>query len=212
MLARTPATPKRYLAVLLLVACVVACAITVSDASAASGLRERNATAMLKKQLAHRYGSAWTDASRHWALCPKEEFFRHGFDGKSRPVAICMAEFRSTGKRWRFVSATLQEKASGTAIDKPFTRTWKRRWHKQSSRCRRQADVRGAIYSNDGTCPALQVSDLAYALARHQSTKFAYWHGTNTAGFEKVARFRCHRHGRSIRCVNKMGDGFRWKR
>jgi hypothetical protein len=175
-------------------------------------LTETNATASFKRLLADKYGAQWTGAAVSWALCPREEFFPDGFDGESEPVALCMAQFRS-GRTWRYVSASVEQTEPGPAFSgRPYTRAWARKWRKLPSKCLRQLDVRGRAYSNDGSCPALMISDLAYAVRKGKSTRRAFWHGTNTAGFQKLVSYRCRTRGRTITCTNALGDAFRWKR
>ncbi|WP_156028369.1 hypothetical protein [Candidatus Solirubrobacter pratensis] len=173
-------------------------------------LTRGNATAAFKDLLASKY-PAFKRASVKWALCPREEFFPAGLDGDSPPSALCMAQFRS-GRTWRYVSARIEQHEPGVLMDKPYTRTWTRRWRKLPSRCLHELDVRGTAYSNDGTCPALMISDLAYTVRKGKRPRRAYWHGTNTAGFQKLASYRCTTRTRTITCTNALGDAFRWTR
>jgi hypothetical protein len=175
-------------------------------------LSRANATSAFKGLLAARYGSRFTNASKSWALGPGKEFFPDGLDGESGTAAICMAQFKS-GRTWRYVSGLIEDGEDGPVFaHRPWSRTWTRRWRRQSARCVRQAGVRGRLYSNDGTCPSLMVGDIAYTVKQGGRPRYAYWHGTNTAGFEKVARYRCSSRGRTITCRNGLGDAFRWSR
>lgn len=174
-------------------------------------LTKTNDTAAFKRALAQRYGSNFTRASRSWALCPPQEFFPKGLDDDGTPSAICMAQFKA-GRTWRYVSATIDQGNQGAEMTKPYTRAWTRRWRKLGPKCLRQVRVKGHVASNDGSCPGLMVSDLAYAVRSHHSARRAFWHGTNTAGFQTVARYRCTTRGRSITCTNALGDAFRWTR
>jgi hypothetical protein len=174
-------------------------------------LTRGNATRLFREALASHYGDEWSASTRRWALCPREEFFPAGQDGDSPALALCMAQFKHAG-RWRLVSTSLRQADSGPIMRRPWTRTWTRRWRKQPARCLRQVNVDGHVWSNDGTCPALMVSDLSYAVRAGKPARRAFWHGTNTAGFEHLARYRCNRRGRAIRCTNAVGDAFRWRR
>ena len=175
-------------------------------------LTKSNATTSFKRLLTNRYRSAWTNAGRSWALCPREEFFTSGFDDDGVPAAICMAQFRH-GHTWRFISASITQTEPGPVfVDKPYTRGWTRKWRRLPAKCLRQVRVRGRAWSNDGTCPALMVSDLAYTVHTGGRPRRAYWHGTNTAGFGTLASYRCHTRGRTITCTNGLGDAFRWER
>lgn len=186
-------------------------------------LTESNAAAEFRRLLGERYGRAFTGASRPWAICPDEEFFPladHDDDGyydEGTPAAICMAQFRSPGGQWRYVSGRLEEGEDGAVFSpKPWTRTWTRKWRKLPPKCLKQAGVRtGRAYANDGTCPARMLSDVARQIKQNPDRKrFPYigWYGTNLAGFEKVAQFKCKRTGRTIKCANGLGDEWRWSR
>lgn len=179
---------------------------------AAQQLTAANATQHFRANLARVYRRAWTRAGRRWAKCPRQQFFPRGLTGQRGPEAICMAQFRHR-RRWRRVQALLEQTESGPGFrQRPFTRTWRRRWQRRGATCRRQAGVRGTISSNDATCPALMVSDLAFEVRRGRRPRRAISHGTNTAGFERIVIFRCRTRGRTIRCTNGMGDAFRWRR
>jgi hypothetical protein len=181
------------------------------DGFAPFKLTRANATVSFESTLKTRYGDAWEQASRRWALCPTQEFFPHGLGNDGTAAAICMAQFRS-GDTWRYVSGLLEYTDDGPVLDRPYTRKWRRAWKRRSASCARRAGVGGVIYSNDGTCPFQMVGDLAYSVERGRTPKYAYWHGTNTAGFTKIARYRCRNGGRTVTCTNAMGDAFRWKR
>jgi hypothetical protein len=175
-------------------------------------LTAENATASFKRLLADKYGAAFSGAAVSWALCPREEFFESGLDDEGTPVALCMAQFRS-GPTWRYVSATVEQTEPGPVLgDKPYTRTWTRKWRKLPAKCMRQLRVRGRAWSNDGTCPALMISDLAYTVRKGGKPRRAFWHGTNTAGFQTLASYRCKTRARTVTCTSKLGDAFRWKR
>ena len=175
-------------------------------------LTRSNATSAFKSLLAVRYGSRFTRASTSWALCPSKEYFPDGLDGESGTAAICMAQFKS-GRTWRYVSGFIEDGEDGPVFgNRPWSRTWTRKWRRQSARCARQAGVRGRVYSNDGTCPSLMLGDIAYTVKQGRRPRYAYWHGTNTAGFSKVAYYRCRSRGRTVTCTNAMGDAFRWSR
>ncbi|WP_028061170.1 hypothetical protein [Candidatus Solirubrobacter pratensis] len=180
-------------------------------------LTKANATAAFKTLLAAKYGSAWSDAARAWALCPREEFFPladNDDDGEyddGLPAAICMAQFRH-GRTWRYVSGRIEEGQDGAVFEpKPYTREWTRKWRKLPAKCLRQLHLRGTAYSNDGTCPALMISDLAYDVRKGRKPRRAYWHGTNTAGFQTLASYRCTTRARIVTCTNGLGDALRWK-
>jgi hypothetical protein len=186
-------------------------------------LTESNAAAEFRRLLGERYGRAFTDARQPWAICPDEEFFPlvdnddDGYYDDGTPAAICMAQFRSPGGQWRYVSARLEEGSDGAVFSpKPFTRAWTRKWRKLGPKCLKQAGVRGArAFSNDGTCPARMLSDVAAQLKQNPNRKrFPYigWYGTNLAGFERAARFTCKRTGRTVSCRNGLGDAWRWTR
>jgi hypothetical protein len=174
-------------------------------------LTKRNATGLFKQQLAGRYGSAFTGASQFWVKCPSQEFFTDGFNDDGYQSALCTAQFESHG-RWRLVSASINQTDDGPVMAKPFTRTWTRRWTREGAKCASAAGVKGRISSNYGACESLMIGDLRYSVARHERIRYAYEHGTNTAGFEEVMRYRCKQHGRTITCTNKLGDAFRWIR
>ena len=72
--------------------------------------------------------------------------------------------------------------------------------------------MKGRISSNYGACESLMIGDLRYSVARHERIHYAYEDGANTAGFGQVVRYRCHQHGRTITCIDKLGDAFRWIR
>ena len=181
------------------------------DGSEPFALTQANATSAFKRALADSFGSRFTHASRSWALCPSQEFFPHGVDNESSPSAACMAHFKS-GRTWRYVSALIEQGDNGAEMNKPYARAWTRKWRALGPKCLKQVQVKGRVASNDGACPALMTSDLDYAVRTHHSTRRAFWHGTNTAGFEKVARYRCKTHARTITCTNGLGDAFRWTR
>jgi hypothetical protein len=181
-------------------------------------LTESNATTAFKRLLAARYGTVFTQAGESWAVCPHAEFFPpadNDDDGEydeGLPAAICMAQFRR-GRTWRYVSGRIEEGRDDAVFEpKPYSRAWTRKWRRLPAKCLRQVRVHGRAWSNDGTCPALMVSDLAYDVRRGKKPKFAYWHGTNTAGFSTVAYYRCKTRGRTVTCTNRLGDAFRWTR
>src|SRR5262249_35667075 len=162
-------------------------------------------TNLFKQALAKRYGNAWTRAGARWALCPSKEFFPKGLgDDRSGPYALCMAQFKSAG-RWRFISQRVDQGDPDPVFDKPFTRTWTREGRRRAPSCARLAGVHGTIESNDGTCESLMIGDLAYEVHHHLSTKRVGQHGTDLAGFDKVATYRCRSRGRTITCTNQMG-------
>jgi hypothetical protein len=87
--------------------------------------------------------------------------------------------------------------------------SWVRRWRRTPSGCGRVWGVAGTIYDNDHACNGDMAGDIERALRGGQSTRLAFVHGTNTAGFGKVVEFHCHRRGVSATCANAMGDAFR---
>ena len=143
-----------------------------------------------------------------WAKCPREEVF--SLD-KGRPKqAICMAQYK-VGKTWRFYTGTVSVKAEQPSVKSDFSRKWVRRWH--SCRKPRWArDLKGRLRSNYG-CDFLMAGDADYLLRNGERVRSTFWHGTNTAGFQTVARFRCrHLSKRAVTCRNRLGDAFRYSR
>jgi hypothetical protein len=198
----------------------LACLGTLGGSGAASAgarpatlghLSRANATTWFKRLLAEKYGATWSRAGVRWAKCPRQEFFPHGASGDGSAEAYCMAEFRS-GHVWRYVAASVQQGLVAPVLARePFTRRWTRRWRRSPARCLDQLRVPGRAYSNDGACEALMISDLAFGLRTGHHARRAYWHGTNTAGFGKLAAHRCRWRARSVTCRNALGDAFRWR-
>lgn len=137
-------------------------------------------------------------APRHaWVKCPTVE----RFSGTN----LCMSEFKVYGYWFLFLGSVEHGRANVS-----YRHSWKRHWH--STRCEMHAlRLPGSLMSNNmPDCPALMASDLADALRRHKHPRYAYAHGTNTAGFTRWARYRCHHSRRMIACRNGLGDAFRW--
>jgi hypothetical protein len=194
----------RRLSLLLALAASLSALAAVAQAASPS-VTARQATAAFKSHLAAVYGRHYSRAGRRWALCPRAELFPRPAAGA---VAYCMAEFRY-GRRWRFVEGSVIARPSGMRADFAFERTWIRRWRRSPASCTRSWGVTGRLYTNDGACDGDMAGDLERAMRAHQSTRRAFVHGTNMAGFQKVGEYRCRRHGVTVACVNGMGDAFR---
>lgn len=180
--------------------------------SAASAITRTGAERAFAARLADRYGGEFESAAVAWVKCPRQEMYDIDDDGYRE--AYCMAELGSARKR-RYVSGKVDDDLT---VGKLYSSHWMRRWHRCAPRYLRELRVPGRLYSNDNNCggAALMASDLAYSLrtghlGRHPR---AYWHGTNTLGFDEIAKLRCtvHRHSRtrSIRCRNSLGDAFHY--
>ena len=90
-----------------------------------------------------------------------------------------------------------------------YARSWIRRWRRTPAGCGRGWGVTGTLFDNDHACNGDMAGDIERAMRSGQSTRSAYVHGTNTAGFDKLGAYRCHRRGVTVTRVNAMGDAFR---
>jgi len=178
------------------VALVVA-ASRLATAPAKASISGR-ATARFKAHLGAVYKARWRHASRRWAACPRAE--------ELPQVVYCMAEFKHRG-RWRLVDGWVARPSFRARL--AYARSWTRRWRRTPSACARGWGVTGTIFDNDHACNGDMAGDLERAMRGGQSTRMAYVHGTNMAGFGKVGAYRCHRSGVAVTCANAMGDSFR---
>jgi len=135
-----------------------------------------------------------------YSRCPQAQRLQGG-------LALCEAQFRQ-GPRWRYVSAGVRR--NGT-IAFPFTRTWVRRWRGCPVHDRRFVPGTLRVNNNDCGGASLMASDIQHAvLFRSGFPRRAFVHGTNTAGFGPRVEYRCVRNNRTARCVNQLGDSFRY--
>lgn len=173
---------------------VVALASTASAASGSGAAAER----WFGQYLQGRFGTV----SHRYLHCAN--FFT---DDDGLKVGDCWGHFRAR-HRWHTVIAGVGLDGGGTVglTGKPFHRSWVRRWHRAGRRCKRQTvagiALKGKLLSNDGTCDA--------RLAMEVEKGVTFLHGTGTGSFLPVVRYRCHEHGRTQACFNKVGDGFRY--
>jgi hypothetical protein len=182
-----------------LVLALAASLFAIATAQAAPGGRvARRATANFKAHLGVVYRAGWRHASRRWAVCPRAEVLPQ--------VVFCMAEFRYH-RRWRLVDGSVDRGSFRARL--VYARSWIRRWRRTPAGCARAWGVTGTLFDNDHACNGDMAGDLERAMRSGQSTRWAYVHGTNMAGFGKVGAYRCHRAGGSVKCANAMGDEFR---
>ena len=174
---------------------VAASLFAVAPAQASTSGR---ATARFKAHLGAVYKARWRHASRRWAVCPRAEVMPQ--------VVYCMSEFSYHG-RWRLVDGWVARPSFRARL--AYVRSWVRRWRRTPSACARAWGVAGTIYDNDHACNGDMAGDIERAMRSGQSTRWAYVHGTNMAGFGTFGAYRCHRSGVSVTCANAMGDSFR---
>jgi hypothetical protein len=128
--------------------------------------------------------------------------------GLLKDAYACMIEYR-LGGAWHLVEAAVGQRHGRVEIvGKPYVSSWTRTWRQASPACVNQIGLKGSLRSNDGACDALMASDIEYAVGSGETPRYAYWHGTNTAGFDPIARYTCTKNGRDYRCVNSLGDAF----
>src|SRR4051794_33118296 len=174
---------------------VAACLLAIAPAQAATGGQvSRRATAALKAHLGVVYKARWRHASRRWALCPRAEVLPQ--------VVFCMGEFRYHG-RWRFLEGTIARGSFRARV--VYARSWVRRWRRTPSGCGRAWGVAGTIYDNDHACNGDMAGDIERAMRSGQSTRRAFVHGTNTAGFGQGGADRLPPPGRSGTGVKALG-------
>lgn len=131
-----------------------------------------------------------------YSECPKEQRFNG--------MALCKAQFRRNGK-WRYVSASVRD---GNAVAYPFTRTWTRKWRSCKKRGRYAP---GKLRSNMGYCDYLMAGDIQYSVKfQGKFPKKVFVHGTNTAGFGEIVKYKCTHKQRTARCKNSLGDSFKY--
>jgi hypothetical protein len=137
-------------------------------------------------------------------VCPAVEIFE-GHSG-------CFAEYNAGG-RWHLVSGTVTTSGDSYAVATYFSRSWVRRWVRASRACLRTYRLAGQLESNYGGCAAGQLAgDVATELRlSHRVPRRVGWHGTDTAGFDPMALFRCRRSSGAAICANAVGDAFRYR-
>lgn len=193
----------------------------------------RTAEAALRARL----GTAYTAAGARYLKCPKEEVFRGDTtlpgteDEDEEPIdeaerapafAICMFHLR-TGRRVTSGSLTVQadDQARTVAADKPYVRRFTRGWRSCASRSGRlRANMPcGGLSLLTGDIDAL----VSRRFPKAPPGRFSvFTHGTNTAGFTEMVRYRCRARSRMVpvrgeahdarrtvaTCKNAVGDGF----
>ena len=69
----------------------------------------------------------------------------------------------------------------------------------------------GKLRSNMGYCNYLMASDIQYPVQfEGKFPKKVIVHGTNTAGFGEITKFKCTHKQRTARCTNSLGDSFEY--
>jgi hypothetical protein len=158
----------------------------------ASSARADATGALFRSYIASTYGVS----DPEYAECPKVERFNG--------MALCNAQFRQ-GRKWRYVSTSVRD---DNTVAHPFTRTWTRKWRS----CRkRDRYAPGKLRSNMGYCDYLMAGDIQYSVEfQGRFPKKVVVHGTNTAGFGEIVKYKCTHEQRTARCRNSLGDAFKY--
>ena len=62
-----------------------------------------------------------------------------------------------------------------------------------------------------GYCDYLMAGDIQYAVKfQGKFPKKVFVHGTNTAGFGEIFKYKCTHKQRTARCKNSLGDSFKY--
>jgi hypothetical protein len=128
-------------------------------------------------------------------------------DSENTQNAECMAHFR-VGKKYHYLSTVPLVEDDSYLITYPagpYHRTWMRKWRKAGPKCLRTGSFRplhGVLYSNGFGCDARMADEIYRG--------FTGWHGTGTASFLDITRYRCRKRGPTYFCQNRVGDAFRW--
>jgi hypothetical protein len=192
-------------------------------------LTSAGATAALRAELARRYGTAFTKASRVWVACPAAELISTDEFGE---FAACRFNFGNRGGVFRtgqpsmllisglfvpdYMKAFSYRKALSVC---PIPRTVGG-WVNGASISGRRL-VAGGLFGNRRHCrqmagPAGMLSDIDYDASQQAVRALAHlkvgFHGTNLAGFEKQVAFTCKFRASGLNyrfdCANKLGDRF----
>jgi hypothetical protein len=201
-----PTAPRRGLILRLGVVLALAGSLLIGPSLASAGMTSGKAERTMRHKMSQKYGNEFTGATHRWLSCPKEEIWT--YQGKT--TSLCMSEFGS-GKTRRYVQAPVDNhKRVKIYADQHY----RRHWHRCAAHY-----VKGRVKANYFGCSgsAQQSYDLYYLVKRHKVPKHpvTYWHGTNLAGFDPIAKFPCkrqrHGHRWSFTCKNSLGDAFKYR-
>lgn len=173
--------------------------------TAASALTASRAQIMVAKRLARVYGLAWTHHAPAWSQ-------PECHDPNVRGQFTCETEFEYAGV-WHGVQASVIRGA--VDLYPTYPAHWVRRWRQSSESCTK--DLVGQLFSNSGQCytlPIYQTFGDSGAPPRVRYTGFKkhvvavfplsiYWPDFNS--------YACTWSNQTYQCLNRFGDGFRWK-
>lgn len=196
-------------------------------------LTSANATAGLRQALEAHFKAVFTNATRKWLTCPRQELIPAS--GNSSAVAACEFEFGRSGGIYHGGSTSMYL-ADGHVDTIDYLNKVTTVYTKRLQRCQiastRSGWVNGVVLkgrtlANSGSLgegrrcaflvgPAGMASDIESDVAlhptRHLTTYLVGLHGTNQAGFEERSVFRCRvteaGQLRRFDCLNGLGDRF----
>jgi hypothetical protein len=175
-----------------------------------------SATDAWAQYLTGKYGAGFSTSGRRLVRCSKEQIWTND-DGFRE--TYCEAQFKA-GRTWRHVTGSVTEDGSNRlVVDSNWSRKWQRRWHRPAGCTRNWRDWRVdtrrvSIWSNNGGCYGDILGDIQRrALKTGGASKFSAWnHGTGTAVYPEIYRYRCRKRNHAVTCTNDMGDAFRFAR
>jgi hypothetical protein len=194
-------------------------------------LTASNATAALATTLRRRYGSSFITSQRKWMKCPQQELLP--LTGDHLAMAACRFEFGTP--HGQFVGGSVDMALLGGAVA-PYDKLASETYRKDIQSCpippNRSGWANGVSLTNRRLTNTTSLvaghacrwligptgmagdieSDVARQDGRIPSIETVGFHGTNLAGFEDMATFRCRisRVGaeNSFDCRNRLGDRF----
>jgi hypothetical protein len=188
---------------LILVLTVATALIAPATASATTPAQARRA---VSAKLAQRYGVAWRKHKPTWS--------RPECRAPQRPQDfICLTAFEHGGV-WRSVQATV----NGHKVKIWRTVRWTRRWRVSGPSCTHdgRTTIVGQLSSNDGNCYQVTLwQNFGYdgnGKVRYTGFKPSVLiYGTASLAWPDFNRFRCTSSNGTYQCLNRFGNGFRWK-
>jgi hypothetical protein len=170
----------------------------VFPANAHALLSSTAATSAVRADVRDDFGAV----GRRYVGCPRVE----RFDGKQ----LCYAQFRDAGV-WRLRSYLATGTNESPDLDVSFARRWRRTLRTcHGSRSERRY-APGRLRSNYFACDYLMAWDIQSAISSGKRVRRAYVHGTNTAGFGRIFKFRCRQKRMLAKCHNGMHDRFTYR-
>jgi hypothetical protein len=177
--------------------------IAPATASATTAAQARQAVSAKLTQV---YGGAWRTHTPSWS--------RPECRAPQRPQDfICLTAFEHGGV-WRIVSATV----NGHKVQIVRTVHWTRRWRVSKPSCTNagETSVVGQLSSNDANCYQTTLWQN-FGHDRHGKIRYTRFmpsvlvYGTASLAWPDFNVFKCRSSSGTYQCLNRFGNGFRWK-